>query len=70
MSRSNRLIDRHVGSFGYYYRSHDFGRNAGRAILARFPLGPKFEGNQFTDFAYEQDGGEWCSACPTACRAT
>jgi hypothetical protein len=58
VSRSNRLIDRHLGSFGYYYRSHDFGRIAGRAVLARFPLGPKFEGNQFADFAYEQDGGE------------
>jgi serine/threonine-protein kinase len=59
VSRSNRLIDRHIGSFGYFYRSHDFGRNSGKAILARFPLGPKsFAGTDFADFAYEQDGGE------------
>ena len=59
VSRHNRLVDRHVGrSTGYYYRSHDFGKSFDRALLARFPLGPKFEGNRFADQAYEQDGGE------------
>jgi serine/threonine-protein kinase len=59
VSRHNRLIDRLTGrNTRYYYRSHDFGKSFDRALLSRFPLGPKFEGNTFADFAYEQDGGE------------
>ena len=30
----------------------------GRKLLYRFPLGPKFEGNEFNEHAFEEDGGE------------
>lgn len=59
VSRHNRVIDRHEGSnTRYYYRSIDFAKNTGKAIVPRFPLGPKFEGNEFSDSAFEHDGGE------------
>ena len=60
ISRSNRLIDRHTGTNSqYYYKSFDFGKSFGRAVLFRFPLGPKFESNPFNDqHAFEADGGE------------
>lgn len=62
VSRRNRLVDRLVGNFGYYYRSDDFGNAAGRAVLPRFPLGPKsaFEEGKhpFENEAYIPDGGE------------
>ncbi len=62
VSRRNRLVDRVVGNFGYYYRSDDFGNAAGRAVLPRFPLGPRslFATGQhpFDNEAYEPDGGE------------
>jgi serine/threonine-protein kinase len=59
VSRHNRLVDRMTGrNTRYYYRSHDFGKSFDRALLSRFPLGPKFDGNDFDSFAYEHDGGE------------
>lgn len=65
VSHSNRLVDRHVGrNTRYYYRSYDFGKAFGRAVLFRFPLGPRFEGNEFDRFAFEHDGGEVVYALP------
>jgi len=65
ISRNNRLVDRHAGSnTKYYYRSYDFANSFGRAVLSRFPLGPKFEGNAFDDFAFEHDGGEIIFSMP------
>ena len=65
VSRHNRLVDRHTGAnTKYYYRSYDFGESFGRSILSRFPLGPKFEGNEFNDFAFEHDGGEVIFSMP------
>ncbi len=64
VSKHNRLIDRHVGrgagATGYYYRSYDFGKSFGRAVLFRFPLGPRnLAGNGFGEQAgFEADGGE------------
>lgn len=59
VSYFNRLIDRHEPrNAGYYYRSYDFGQDHGRAVLSRFPLGPKFEGNRFNEHAFEHAGGE------------
>ncbi len=60
VSRHNRLIDRHVGGqTNYYYKSYDFSKSFGRSLLARFPLGPRFEGNEFADdFGFDHDGGE------------
>lgn len=65
VSHSNRLVDRHVGrNTRYYYKSYDFGRSFSRAVLFRFPLGPRFEGNEFDRFAFEHDGGEVVYALP------
>lgn len=65
VSRHNRLVDRHAGSnTKYYYRSYDFGESFGRSVLSRFPLGPKFDGNEFNDFAFEHDGGEIIFSMP------
>ncbi len=59
VSHQNRLIDRHEGSVTpYYYRSYDFDKNFGRGILFRFPLGPRFDGNDFDQHAFEHAGGE------------
>lgn len=62
VSRRNRAVDRLVGNFGYYYRSDDFGNSAGRAVIPRFPLGPRnaFPQGQhpFDNEAYVPDGGE------------
>jgi serine/threonine-protein kinase len=58
VSRHNRLVDRHVGSTAYYYKSYDFGKSSGKSVLFRFPLGPRLENGSFNDFAFEHDGGE------------
>ena len=59
VSRHNRAIDRNRGSnTAYYYRSWDFGKSFGRAILYRFPLGPATISDQFKEQAFEPDGGE------------
>jgi len=59
VSRHNRLVDRHPAAVSrYYYRSYDFEKSIGRGVIARFPLGPDFEGNRFKDFAFEHAGGE------------
>ena len=66
VSRHNRMIDRHVGSqTNYYYKSYDFSKSFGRSLLARFPLGPTFEGNEFAaDFGFAHDGGEMIYSMP------
>ena len=66
VSRHNRLIDRHVGSqTAYYYKSYDFSKSFGRSLIARFPLGPRFEDNSFADsFAFDHDGGEIIYSLP------
>ena len=71
VSRHNRLIDRHVGSqTAYYYKSYDFSNSHGRSLLARFPLGPTFDDNDFSkDFAFQHDGGEIIYSLPNGLQA-
>lgn len=58
VSGQNRLIEYHSSTNGTFWISYDFDRNAGRGNLARFPLGPKFENNEFEAEAFEHAGGE------------
>ena len=58
VSGQNRMIEYHSSTNGTFWISYDFDQNNGRGNLARFPLGPKFEGNDFNDFAFEHAGGE------------
>lgn len=58
VSAQNRLVEYHPSSNGAFWLSYDFKKDSGRSNLARFPLGPKFEGNQFDQFAFDHDGGE------------
>ncbi|MCA9051535.1 MAG: hypothetical protein KDA89_22510 [Planctomycetaceae bacterium] len=56
VSGQNRLVEYHNG--GSFWISYDFKSDAGRANLALFPLGPKFDSNEFNRFSFEHDGGE------------
>lgn len=58
VSGQNRMIEYHSSRTGLFWISYDFELKAGRSNLARFPLGPKFEGNKFDAFAFEHAGGE------------
>jgi hypothetical protein len=58
VSQQNRLIEIHRTQQGIALVSYDFFTNAGRGNLARFPLGPNFAGNEFTQHAFTHDGGE------------
>jgi len=58
VSTANRLLDRHQSAYGYYWKSYDFAQNNKNGNLFRYPLGPKFKANPFSQQAFEQDGGE------------
>lgn len=58
VSSQNRLVERHEARYGAYWKSYDFKPNQGRSNLFQFPLGPSFAGNEFSDLAFEHDGGE------------
>jgi serine/threonine-protein kinase len=60
VSHGNRLVDRMESTLAmYYYKSYDFKATVERQMVMRFPLGPKFDGNEFSDSAaFEHDGGE------------
>ncbi|MEL7499883.1 MAG: c-type cytochrome domain-containing protein [Planctomycetota bacterium] len=58
VSRQNRMVERHESDFGAYWVSYDFLPRRGRGDLIRFPLGPRFEGNDFNRHAFDHDGGE------------
>lgn len=58
VSQQNRLIEIHRTQQGIALVSYDFFTNAGRGNLARFPLGPNFQGNDFSQHAFQHDGGE------------
>lgn len=65
VSRNNRLVDRHNGAnTKYYYRSYDFLKAFGKGVISRFPLGPAFDGNAFSEFAFQHDGGEIIYSMP------
>lgn len=56
--QANRLLERHDESYGGYWKSYDFRAGAPLSQLPLYPLGPKFNGNKFAHFAFEQGGGE------------
>ena len=69
ISVSNRLMDRHRGRDGYYWKSYDFAINANKNNLAQFPLGPEFEGHPHPNSAFDQDGGEMIYSLPNGMQA-
>ena len=60
VSYGNRAVDRMESTLAqYYWKSYDFKASVERQLVMRFPLGPRFEGNEFADSAaFEHDGGE------------
>jgi mono/diheme cytochrome c family protein len=58
ISGQNRMVERHEARYGAYWKSYDFKKDGERIDLKRFPLGPEFEGNEFTDQAFKHAGGE------------
>lgn len=59
VSKNFRLVDRFPGGTKYFYRSYDFAKSHGKAVLVKFPLGPAdLAGDKFKEFAFEEDGGE------------
>ncbi len=69
VSAQNRLVERLVGRTGFYWRSFDFGPDAGRGKLTRFPLGPPTGSSHFDRFAFQHDGGEIIFALPNSLHA-
>lgn len=69
VSRNNRLVDRHVATFGAYWKSYDFAKSEGRGDLFKYPLGPKFPGNPFEAQAFEHQGGEMIFNLPNGLQA-
>jgi len=55
VSLHNRLIERHEGPGGYYWKSYDFSASKGRRNLLAFPLGPGPSADRDT---FQPDGGE------------
>ena len=69
VSAQNRLVERLVGRGGVYWRSFDFGPDAGRGKLTRFPLGPVISDSPFNRLAFQHDGGEIIFALPNGLHA-
>jgi WD40 repeat protein/mono/diheme cytochrome c family protein len=66
VSRNNRLIERHETAFGAYWKSYDFGGNAGKQNLFALPLGPApLQGGN----AFQHDGGESIFNLPNGLQA-
>ena len=64
VSRNNRMIERHYSSYGYYWKSYDFGKNVDRQNLFAYPLGPGAGKDQF-----QHDGGELIFSLPNGLQA-
>ncbi|QJW93403.1 c-type cytochrome domain-containing protein [Frigoriglobus tundricola] len=64
VSRNNRMIERHESSYGYYWKSYDFGKNVDRQNLFAYPLGPGAAKNH-----YKHDGGELIFNLPNGLQA-
>lgn len=68
VSGQNRLLERHLSSHGYYWKSYDFKADSARTKLTRFPLGPlNLFGNArhpFAGQAFAHDGGEVIFSLP------
>jgi mono/diheme cytochrome c family protein len=59
VSRNNRLVERHESGYGAYWKSYDFGGNAGPKNLFAYPLGPGEKKGSF-----QHDGGEILFSLP------
>ncbi|WP_425618505.1 SHD1 domain-containing protein [Anatilimnocola sp. NA78] len=59
VSQNNRLIEWHKSPYGSYWKSYDFGGNAGKQNLFEYPLGPGAEEGRF-----KHDGGELIFTLP------
>ncbi len=68
VSVSNRLLDRHLTSFGAYWKSYDFAKSDGNGNLLQNPLGPPFPGNPFREI-FRHDGGEMIFNLPNGMQA-
>lgn len=64
VSQHNRIVERHDARWGSYWKSYDFGSSEGRANIFKFPLGPQFGGNPYSQFAFEHAGGEMIFTLP------
>lgn len=64
VSRQNRLLERHEGAFGAYWKSFDFQPNNARSSLSQFPLGPNFASHPYSDQVFDHDGGEIIFSLP------
>ena len=70
VSKSNRLIERHVSSYGAYWKSYDFKpgnpteQPPKRRNLNASPMGPGGPSG------FEHDGGEMIFSLPTDCKGT
>jgi serine/threonine-protein kinase len=73
VSNQNRLVERHPGAFGCYWKSYDFKENDGDSNLMRFPLGPLNlfpQGKHpYRDQAFVHAGGELIWALPNGLHA-
>jgi serine/threonine-protein kinase len=70
VSRQNRIVDRHEGTFAeYYWKSYDFRTNEGAGNIVTFPLGPAFPRNPFPNLAFEHAGGEIIYSLPNKLQA-
>ncbi|HFC04485.1 MAG TPA: hypothetical protein ENJ55_02155, partial [Rhizobiales bacterium] len=65
VSEYNRLIERHPlrRSSGTYWKSYDFGGNAGRRNIFTYPLGPNLPNG------FQHDGGEMIFSLPNGMQA-
>ncbi len=59
VARGNRIIERHEGGHGAYWRSYDFTENVGRQNIFEHPLGPGAGSN-----AFQHAGGEIIFSLP------
>ena len=71
VSRSNRLIERHVISTGAFWTSYDFAETRGVQNLMEFPLGPKgaFDSYGGQDYTFHEAGGESIFNLPNGMQA-
>lgn len=67
VSSQNRLVERHEGIYGAYWKSYDFKDEKGLGNLKNYPLGPQsfYAGlpkghslGRYARFAFKHDGGE------------
>jgi serine/threonine-protein kinase len=69
VSKQMRIVDRHDSDFGYYWKSYDFRKSDTAVNLFKFPLGPVFAANPFSDQAFTHAGGELIFSLPNRLQA-